>query len=44
MHGEEPVEYLGRDKMIVGYSKLNPHQKRFESTNDKKEERVADVH
>ncbi len=44
VHGEELVEDLRRNKMIIGNGKLNPHQHRFEARNDEKDQGVYDIH
>ena len=44
VHGEELVEDLRRDEVIVGHGELNAHQDRFEAGDDQKDERVDDVH
>ena len=44
MHGEELVEDLRRDEVIVGHRELNAHQHRFNAPDDKKDQRVGDVH
>ncbi len=44
VHGEELVEDLRRDEVIVGEGQLNAHQDRFKASDDQKEEGVDDVH
>ena len=44
MHGEQAVEDLRRDEVVVGDGKLDAHQQRFNARDDQEDERVADVH
>src|ERR1035437_9020859 len=44
MHGEQPVEDLWSDEVIVRNRQLNPHQQRLRSGEDQEDERIDDVH
>ncbi len=44
VHGEEAVEGLRGDEVVVGDEKLDAHQYGFNAGDDKEDEGVADVH
>ena len=44
VHGEEAVEGLRGDEVVVGDEKLDAHQHGFNAGDDKEDEGVADVH
>ena len=43
MHGEQPVEDLGRNKIVVRTNKLNANDGRFHSGDHQKHQRINDV-
>ena len=44
MHGEHPVEDLGRDEMVVRDDELNPHDRGFDSADHEKHQGIKNVH
>ena len=44
MHGEEAVEDLGGEKIVMRYGQLNAQQDRLEAPDQQKDQGVADVH
>ena len=44
VHGEQLVEDLRRDEVIVGHGQLNAHQQRFDACDDQERQRIGDVH
>ena len=43
VHGEHAVEDLGRDEIVVRTDELNPHDRRLNSADHEKDQRIEDV-
>jgi hypothetical protein len=44
VHGEQTIEHLRRNEGVIWNGELNAHQDSFKAADDKKNQRITDVH